>query len=228
LSDRPLIGVSVSRRSGWRIFPLIALNLWLAAQRARRWDTRRDADVTSVQGIVIGGGDDIAPDLYGGELHLSVRLDPGRDAQERALVEAALTRDLPLLGICRGAQMINVALGGTLLGDAYGAHPDSERHRTILPRKRIEPLPGTHLAAIAGAAEMRVNALHSQAVDRLGAGLRVAARDAGGMVQGVERAAGPLLLGVQWHPEHLVYARRQRALFAALVRAAAGFGGAAR
>jgi putative glutamine amidotransferase len=82
-------------------------------------------------------------------------------------------------------------------------------------------VPDTHLARIAGTDPMRVNALHSQAVDCLGLGLRVAARDEYGMIQAIERAAPPFALGVQWHPEHLFYARRQRALFRALVEAAA-------
>ena len=72
---------------------------------------------------------------------------------------------------------------------------------------------------------MRVNALHSQSIDRLGRGLHICARDGGGMVQAIERRSAPFALGVQWHPEHLFYARRQRALFRALVEAAGGDGG---
>ena len=215
-----MIAVTTSRRSGWRIFPLVALNLWVAGGRARRWVAGRPADLDGVDGLVIGGGDDISPDLYGGQLVASARLDPDRDALERSLVEGAQARHLPLLGICRGAQMLNVALGGTLDQDAYATYTASDRVWTILPRKRVRICPGTRLAQIAGEAPMTVNALHSQAVHRLGDGLRVAARDRGGMIQAVERTSDPFAVGVQWHPEHLVYAARQRALFAALVGAA--------
>lgn len=216
----PRVGVTTSRRSGWRIFPLVALNLRLAGARALRWDTARQADMGEADALIVGGGDDISPTLYEGELAAEARLDPERDALEKRLVLAALEAGKPVLGICRGAQMLNVALGGALHQDAYARHPGSRFVRTILPRKQVRVTPGTLLARIAGTAPMRVNALHRQAVERLGAGLRVAARDEGGMIQAVERAEGAFALGVQWHPEHLFYAARQRALFRALAQAA--------
>ena len=222
MTARPRIAVTTSARSGWRIFPLVALNVWLAGGRAVRWGTGRAAELDTVDGLVIGGGDDISPALYGGEIRAEVRLDPARDALERRLAEEALERGLPVLGICRGAQMLNVALGGTLHADAYAAFPGSRRYRTILPRRRVRACRGTLLAGIAGREEMLVNALHTQAVDRLGRGLRVAAEDAGGMIQAIERPGPPFALGVQWHPEHLFYQAAQRRIFAALVRAAAG------
>jgi putative glutamine amidotransferase len=198
----------------------MALNVWMAGGRALRWTDRAPADVADVDGVIVGGGDDISPDLYGGQVVTSARLDPGRDALERRLVLEAFDRGLPVMGICRGSQMLNVALGGTLHQDAYDAFRDSDRHRTILPRKTVSIIPGTRLAAVAGGAPMKVNALHSQAVDRLGRGLRVAARDRGGMIQAIERVRDPFAIGVQWHPEHLFYARRQQGLFRALVAAA--------
>ncbi len=217
---RPLIGVTTSRRSGWRIFPLVALNVWLAGGRSVRWVAGREAVLSGVDGIIIGGGDDISPDLYGGRLITSARLDPDRDALERRLVHEAEAANKPVLGICRGSQMLNVALGGTLHQDAYGIYTASQRKWTILPRKTVNVQPGTRLERLAGTAPMKINALHSQAVDQLGEGLRVAARDDGGMIQAVERVHEPFALGVQWHPEHLFYARRQRRLFRALVEAA--------
>ena len=218
---KPRIGVTVSRRSGWRIFPLVALNVWLAGGRAVKWQTGREADARTVDGVIIGGGDDISPDLYGGEIVSSARLDPDRDALERRVIEAAFQQNKPILGICRGSQMLNVVLGGTLHQDAYLTFPMSDYVKTILPRKTIEVAPGSRLAGLTGTAPMRINALHTQAVDGLGRGLRVAARDRGGMVQAIERLRDPFALGVQWHPEHLFYARRQRRLFRALVTAAA-------
>lgn len=192
----------------------------MAGARAIRWNEVRDVDMGTVDGVIIGGGDDISPDLYGGQLTLSARLDPERDAMERWIVEEAFARSKPVLGICRGSQMLNVALGGTLDQDAYATHRDSRKMRTILPRKTVLVHQATRLAELVGEADMRVNALHSQSVDRLGRGLRVAATDPGGMVQAIERIRDPFAIGVQWHPEHLFYAHRQQQLFRALVTAA--------
>ncbi|MFW2544633.1 gamma-glutamyl-gamma-aminobutyrate hydrolase family protein [Primorskyibacter sp. 2E107] len=217
---RPLIGVTTSRRSGWRVYPLVNLNLWLTGGRGIRWGAGRPADLTTVDGIIIGGGDDIAPELYGGKLGISARLDRARDAFEQDLAEQAIARGIPVLGICRGAQMLNVALGGSLDQTAWQTYGQQEVIRTVLPRRAIDIAPGSVLERIAGPQEMTVNALHTQAIDRLGEGLRIVARDKEGMPQAVEYPRDPFALGVQWHPEHLFYAHRQRAIFRALVEAA--------
>ncbi|WP_112323559.1 gamma-glutamyl-gamma-aminobutyrate hydrolase family protein [Oceanibium sediminis] len=217
---RPRIGVTVSTRSGWRIFPLIALSVRLGGGEAVKWTSARLADMAEVDGLIVGGGDDISASLYGGELVARSRIDPARDALEHRLICAAFEQDKPVLGICRGAQMLNIALGGTLHQDAYGVFPDSRKLWTILPRKTVGLAPDSRLAALAGPQDMRVNALHSQAVDTLGRGLRAVAHDQAGMIQGVERVRDPFAIGVQWHPEHLFYANRQRRLFRALVEAA--------
>ncbi|NIZ07827.1 gamma-glutamyl-gamma-aminobutyrate hydrolase family protein [Pseudooceanicola sp. HF7] len=217
--SRPVVGVTVSRKSGWRIFPLIWLNLRLAGAKALKWVEEDHIDLERVDGIVIGGGDDISPGLYDMEIVARVTLDPARDRMEKAVIEAALDRGIPVLGICRGAQMLNIVQGGTLHQDAFQVY-SSRRYRTVLPRRRIAVCKETHLARIAGTQPMRVNALHSQAVDRLGDGLRIAARDEAGMIQAVERISDPFALGVQWHPEHIPYAKRQRRLFKALTSAA--------
>lgn len=218
--SRPLIAVTTSSRSGWRVFPLVNLNLWLAGGRGVRWGVGRVSDLEGVDGLIIGGGDDIGPELYGGRLGVSARLDPERDALERELAEAALDLNIPVLGICRGSQMLNVALGGTLDQDAWGTYGRDRMIKTILPKREVCIATQTHLSLISGDHPMKVNALHTQAVDRLGDGLRVSARDTGGMIQAVERIRDPFALGVQWHPEHLFYAHRQRAIFRALISAA--------
>lgn len=219
----PMIAVTSSARSGWRIFPLVRFNLWLAGARAVRWGVGRPADLSQVDGLIIGGGDDVGPELYGGKLGVSAVLDKERDALERDLAMEVLARGMPVLGICRGAQMMNVAFGGTLDQNAWETFGEARKIKTILPKRDVDIVENTHLAQVCGRQRMRVNALHTQAVDRLGSGLRVAARDTHGMVQAIERQEDPFAIGVQWHPEHLFYARRQRRLFRALVEAASAY-----
>jgi len=108
---------------------------------------------------------------------------------------------------------------GELINYINGLESD-RKIKTILPKREICVEGDTHLSLISGEHPMKVNAIHTQAVDRLGQGLRVSARDTGGMIQAVERVRDPFALGVQWHPEHLFYAHRQRAIFRALVAAA--------
>lgn len=223
MSKRPIIGVTTSARSGWRIFPLIALSVWLAGGRARWYRVGHPAPIDAVDALIVGGGDDISAELYGGQLTLDARIDPGRDKLERDLVAHARVSGHPVLSICRGAQMINIALGGNLHQDIYEVYRDARRLWTVLPKKRVAIEPGTRLAEIAGAEPAMVNALHNQSIDQLGRLIRVSARDESGIVQAIELVDEQFMLGVQWHPEHLFYARRQRALFRALLAAARRF-----
>ncbi|MEW5421555.1 gamma-glutamyl-gamma-aminobutyrate hydrolase family protein [Amorphus sp. 3PC139-8] len=181
-----------------------------------------------LDGLIVGGGDDISAQLYGGEILPDVRLDPDRDALETALLKSVLQGAIPVLGICRGAQMLNVASGGTLISDIYSLDPPPPRLRTVLPRKTVTIEPGSRLARVVKLGWFRVNALHHQAIDRLGDGLKVVARDRAGIVQAIEATDGPLRIGVQWHPELLIFKRSQRRLFRALVKAAARFSSGAK
>jgi putative glutamine amidotransferase len=133
------------------------------------------------------------------------------------LIGEAVARRLPVLGICRGAQLLNVHFGGSLHCELAGFYKEDPETRTILPHKRIVVTPGTKLDSLLGDELRRVNALHRQAIDRLGGGLRVAARDRNGIVQAIEHETLPFVLGVQWHPEYLPQVPQQRALFDSLV-----------
>jgi putative glutamine amidotransferase len=221
MSRRPVIGVTGPRRRG---FPLwagawISLRLHGARVRAIAPPFRR-SKLDGLDGLVIGGGDDIGAALYGGEVRADVRLDPERDALELECLDHFWSRGAPVLGICRGAQMLNVFRGGSLHRDVKLAY-DIERHpRTPLPLKRIRIEPDTRLSLALQLEEVRVNSLHSQSVDRLGRGLFVAARDRHGMVQAIEAHGVAFRVGVQWHPELLFYKRAHRRLFAAFFQAA--------
>jgi putative glutamine amidotransferase len=214
--NRPLIGVTTSRRGGWRSYLMHKLALARVGLRAERLVPGDPRPAAAFEGLVIGGGDDIGAEIYGGKVLPDVRIDPERDALELRLLREALPAGQPVLGICRGSQMINVALGGTLHTDIYEVYIEAPRLRTVLPKKVIRIVPGSRLDRALRCNPCRVNALHHQSVDRVGQGLAVVARDEAGIVQAVEGTGETFLLGVQWHPELLVFAKPQQRLFAAL------------
>ncbi|MGP7735417.1 gamma-glutamyl-gamma-aminobutyrate hydrolase family protein [Oceanimonas smirnovii] len=172
-----------------------------------------------LQGLIIGGGDDIDAALYGADTGRAPA-DPERDAFEIELIEHALNTRLPLLGICRGAQLINVVLGGSLHADIRPQRLHTSNRRTPLPRKTAIGCGNGRLSRVMQQPQWRINSLHHQAVDRVGTGLAVVARDLDGFVQAIETTSSHYLLGVQWHPEYLPYLAGQRRLFHNLVRAA--------
>ncbi len=226
-TGRPLIGVATPQRltPSW---PFIAFSIWLAGGRARRLPPDTPAHrIAEIEGLVVGGGDDIGADLYGGRVVLDSKVDPDRDRAEQALLSRFWPTDLPILGICRGAQMLNVVRGGTLHGDIYAVYRGAPRMWTPLPLKRVEIAQGTRLAAVAGVERLKVNSLHHQSVAATGADLRISARDQIGIVQAIEHTEPTLRIGVQWHPEFLFYKGPHRRLFRSLVAAARALRGAA-
>lgn len=153
------------------------------------------AAIDRVDALVLSGGTDVDPARYGATTCATTPpLEPERDAFELALLDAALARDLPVLAICRGLQLVNVSRGGTLHAHLADHHPASGRHDVVVE-------PGTVLHGLLGPAAT-VNSLHHQAVDRPGADLVVTARAGDGVVEGIEWP-GVRLLAVQWHPEQL-------------------------
>ena len=218
---KPKIGVTVSARTGWRVFPFFQLALWRAGGRAVRFATGRDRmTLDGLDGLIIGGGDDLSVELYGGRIVPEAIFDKARDELEMTLLAEAEERRLPILGVCRGSQLINVVRGGTLHQDIFEIYPNAKRIHTPLPRKTICIKPGSRLAAIKGTEPSVVNSLHSQSVDRLGRDLCAVAWDEADVVQAIESERARFVLGVQWHPEYLVFSRRDQRLFRALVKAA--------
>jgi putative glutamine amidotransferase len=174
-----------------------------------------------VDGVVLSGGPDIDPCLYGQEEGPNLGpIDVGLDRFELGFVRRALERDLPILAICRGAELLNVARGGTLLQHIEG-HRQKEEARVTTHGVRLEP--DSRLAATLGAERTEVNSYHHQAVDVLGAGLRAVAWADDGIVEGIECTSADFVIGVQWHAEGLIDEPRQCALFSAFVEAAQAY-----
>lgn len=180
-----------------------------------------------LQGILISGGGDIDPMLY------QARPDPyansivkERDALEKALVELAVKTDWPLLGICRGLQMLNTALGGTLFTDISSQYDTPITHNQpneVLPNKLIHPVtiePASQLGRATACGELRVNSRHHQAVRETGIGLQVTAKASDGLIEAIEHPGQRFCLGVQWHPESLQAMEEHRAIFRAFLHAA--------
>ncbi len=235
--QRPVIGLCTAlERARWSVWDqqavLLPLNYVEEVNRAgglavllppdARLVEQPDEALELLDGLLLAGGADIDPASYGQAPHVETQdAVPERDAFEIALTRAAIERDLPLLGICRGMQLINVALGGTLnqhLPERFG----HELHRRVIGTfdgsdHDVEALDGTLAMDVIGAGAHATKSHHHQGVERVGDGLRVAARaPLDGLVEAIELPDRSFVLGVQWHPE----ADRASPVIGALVQAA--------
>ena len=234
--DAPLIGITTySTRASWGVWELPAIltpRAYLAAVAASGGipillpsPASGDGDSTDIaqtileriDGVIVCGGPDIDPDRYGATRDPRTGpADEERDAFELALLAGARDRDIPILGICRGMQMLNVAQGGTLrqhlaASDRHAAGPGR------FARHQIDLVPGTHLAATLDP-DAAVFSYHHQGIERLGGELRVAARAQDGEIEAIEDQHCRFRIGALWHPE----VGSDLGLFGALVDAAAG------
>jgi len=227
---RPVIGVTAyAEEARWGVWEapaaLIPLAYVSAVERAGGRpllvppsEDGVEETLAVLDGLLFSGGSDLDPETYGAEAHPETNgVRAERDQAELALLEAALARDMPVLAVCRGSQVLNVALGGDLvqhLPEIVG----HERHKHtpgVFADHDVEVLPGTKLEALVGD-HAPVKSHHHQGYGRLGAGLREAARAEDGTVEAIEDPERRFALGVLWHPE----AGEDAALFEALVEEA--------
>jgi putative glutamine amidotransferase len=182
--------------------------------------------IESLDGVVVSGGNfDIHPKYYGERaIERLGNIREERTEFELGLISLALKRDMPLLGVCGGAQAINVALGGSLYQDirsqVAGAAEHEQGHLKDRGSHAVNIVAGTKLRRIVGRESLEVNTTHHQSVKKLGKGLIVNAAAADRVIEGIESRDHSFVLGVQWHPEFLVHRdRAQKKIFAAFVRA---------
>ncbi len=253
----PRIGVSTAERGGVAAWIFFWINIWLAGGIPLRITTANPRSVRELDGLVIGGGADIDPALYGEE-KLSDMLEKSRDAGSRSssaikrllkagvavlayllrrvmglkeapkdarlrdelevsLIREALQRNIPLLGVCRGMQLINVVLGGSLHQEVADVYEDVKNVRSVLPYKVVNVKKGSLLFQALGRTDPRVNAIHHQSINKVGRSLKVVAESDSGMVQAIESMENSFVLGVQWHPEYLIQYKSQRKIFSVLI-----------
>jgi putative glutamine amidotransferase len=235
MSKRPIIGVTLDSEppGGYSKYPWYALRRnymdAIAAAGGLPVAVPHDAALAGdyldrIDALVVtGGAFDVDPSLYGdGARHSTVRLKENRTEAELALTLGALGRNLPVLGICGGQQLLAVVLGGTLIQHIPDTIADSLPHEQPNPRHEaghaVSIVPGTLLHRIVGVTEMRVNSAHHQAVREPGRYAIVDAVAPDGVVEGVEDSRYRFCLGVQWHPEYLIDPG-DRLIFDALIAA---------
>ena len=180
-------------------------------------------EMLTCDGLLLSGGEDVNPAFYGQTATEKCgKIVPARDHAEMKMLEAFLSTGKPILGICRGEQLMNVFFGGTLHQDiadvATSCHDDYPRKNR--GNHEVSVTRGTKLAEIMGQETFLANSLHHQAVDKVAPALILAATSEDGIVEGVEHPAHPFCIGVQWHPEHMsAYSKLQRRIFDAFVDA---------
>jgi putative glutamine amidotransferase len=189
---------------------------------------QEDALFARLDGILFSGGSDLAPELFGGQAHPRIYgIDARRDELEIRYVRRAVETGKPFLGICRGIQSVNVALGGTLFTDLHDQHDPNQRHDWYpdIPRDYLAHAvtlePDSRLAQILGKDALEVNSLHHQGIERVAPALRAVAYAPDHLVEAVEVPQHPFGFAVQWHPEWLQAYAPQRQLFQAFLQAAA-------
>ena len=230
---KPLVGITLDAEAsgGYSQYPWYALRANYAAAVAEAGGVPvalphhpelADAMLDRIDALIVtGGAFDVDPALYGdAALHPTVSLKAARTAAELALLHGALARDMPVLGICGGEQLLAVALGGTLIQHIPDSVAGALEHEQPNPRHQpghaITLVAGTRLARIVGTATMHVNSAHHQAVATVGPGAAVNAYAPDGVIEGIEDARRRFCLGVQWHPEFLIDPGDRRILQALL------------
>ncbi len=169
----------------------------------------RESELESCDALVLTGGEDVAPELYGDWADETVRVDPERDGAEFKLIDMAMREHLPILGICRGLQVLNVYFGGTLIVDLEKYC--GRKHRAISSDKdryhSVKLFEGSHLKEFIRQETGEVNSAHHQAADRIGSGLKVVARAEDGTVEAIEGNDDlpSQIVSVQWHPERIQF-----------------------
>lgn len=244
---KPIIGITGPGKRGrgnWLFFKWLLK--WLGANPIPIFPGK-DISIAELDGLIISGGADINPERYGRDMKslsltkqnkknfLRILFHPflqlyketfgigssainlERDEMEIRLLGEAEEANKPVLGICRGMQLMNIYWGGTLYHDINSLGYEIRYKKSVFPRKQIDILKSSLIYSILEQKNCRINSLHNQGVDQLGLGIRIIAEDENGLAQALEKVGGFFYLGVQWHPEYLPYLKNQRKIFRAFM-----------
>lgn len=221
MDTKPQIGITLPTKGNRFAFFFIKLNLWIQGAKAiPLYPDKKQIDFNYINGVILSGGNDIDPTLYGADHNAhNTPLDTKRDQFELDILEKAYTKRLPILGICRGAQLINIYFKGDLYPtildlDQYLIHQNS-----IFPIKNILIKKFSNLFSIVRKTPITANSIHNQAIKTVGEKLTVSATHKK-IIEAIEKTDYPFLLGVQWHPEYLFYFQEERNIFKEFVNAA--------
>ncbi|MEH6355714.1 MAG: type 1 glutamine amidotransferase [Marinobacter sp.] len=206
------IGISGPRRRG-PAQRLITLALRMQGARTHYIRPGARVNVSLLDGLVLSGGTHVQPALYGQQPMVTANYDKLRDETDQRLLLEAETLNLPVLGICRGAQLINVHRGGSLCQNVTPLRQHTRHRPLLLPLQTVNIVDHTRLSQIMQAPSIGANRIHSQAIKKLGQDLRVVAVDNDLFVQAIENTRGQWLMGLQWHPEYLLYHSGHRRIF---------------
>ena len=216
--SKPVIGVTGNHKSISPSWWCIRLAVALVGGHAVRISVEHDFSAEKLHGLIVSGGDDIHPSLYGAEDKGVITYDRARDKLELEYLEFAMKKGLPVLGICRGHQLLNVSCGGRLYDDIRSMR--AKNLVTVLPRKITRIHINSKLSKILASTSIRINALHHQAIEILGDGFVVSSIDTDNIIQAIESRADKNFLGIQWHPEYLFYSPTHLRIFRWLVKQA--------
>ncbi len=224
MPKRPLIGYTTRNFAYDPLQWLIGFSIWLGGGKPVRLYPKNPHFDQPIRAIIIGGGTDLYPTLYKLDPKPNYKYDRARDELEIEWLKRAEIQNLPILGICRGAQLLNVQRGGTLHADISKVYENAKYPANFLAniffRKDVNINPNSLLEKILKTRRIAVNSMHKQSIHDIGKGLVVSAREDNGVIQAVEDPEKKFFIGVQFHPEALIYMGVFRNLFKSLINAA--------
>jgi len=223
MAVKPIIGITKSDRGGSFGFYATQFAVILAGGRPVVLKPSTYKNIKEIDGLIINGGTDVYPGFFGQQPKPNYPYDHPRDAMEMELAKQAIVQNKPAMGICRGAQLMNVLNGGTLhmnVSEAYedAIYPDGFWHHALY-RKNIYLEKNSFFHRLINTDSLKVNSIHKQAIAKLGKDIKVDAQEKNGVIQAIHLSHHLFYFGMQFHPEYLIYRKKFRDIFVKFIHA---------